>query len=64
MNEFRELLDGVNGSYEDFVLYMLNAAKQNDLIEEVKDYIRSNLDITEEDVLIFYHITLLRNKAK
>ena len=64
MNEFRELLDGVNGSYEDFVLYMLNAAKQNDLIEEVKDYIRLNLNITEEDVLIFYHITLLRNKAK
>ena len=64
MNEFRELLEGVNGSYEDFVLYMLNAAKQNDLIEEVKDYIRLNLNITEEDVLIFYHITLLRNKAK
>ena len=64
MNEFRELLEGVNGSYEDFVLYMLNAAKQSNLVVEIKDYIRSNPGITEEDVLISYHITLLRNKAK
>lgn len=64
MNEFKELLESVNGSYEDFVLYMLNAAYQNDLIEEVKDYIRQNPNITEEDVLLFYHIILLRNKAK
>jgi hypothetical protein len=64
MNEFRELLEGVNGSYEDFVLYILNAAYQNDLIEEIKDYIRSNPGITEEDVLISYHITLLRKKAE
>ena len=64
MNKFRELLEGVNGSYEDFVLYMLNAAKQSNLVVEIKDYIRSNPGINEEDVLIFYHITLLRNKAK
>ena len=64
MEEFRSALESVNGSYEDFVLYMLNADKQNNSVEEVKDYLRSNPDITEEDVLIFYHITLLRNKAK